>query len=107
MHCRRDHGSTHERNPLLTFTPNFRRYARSTADYELIALVWSEYEGTPANAGDVAGAEKINRPCLVLLPGLFASMGDDVYRRSMAIVWAACSAWTGRIRRRTPINPRC
>ena len=64
-------------------------------DHELIALVWSEYEGTPATAGGLAGAEKINRPCLVLLPGLFASMGDDVYRRLMAIVWAACSAWTG------------
>jgi hypothetical protein len=57
--------------------------------------------------GDVAGAEKINRPCLVLLPRLFASMGDDVYRRLMAIVWAACSAWTGRICRRTSINAGC
>jgi hypothetical protein len=45
--------------------------------------------------GDVLGAEKINHPCLVLLPGLFAIMGDDVYRCLMAIVWAACSAWTG------------
>jgi hypothetical protein len=45
--------------------------------------------------GDVAGAEKINRPCFVLLSGLFASMGDDVYRHLMAIVWAACSTWTG------------
>jgi len=50
---------------------------------------------TSATLGDLAGAEKINRPCLVLLRGLFASMGDDVYRRLMAIVWAACSAWTG------------
>jgi hypothetical protein len=31
----------------------------------------------------------------VLLPGLFASMGDDFYRHLMAVVWAACSAWTG------------
>jgi hypothetical protein len=42
-----------------------------------------------------AGAEKINRPCLVLLPGLFASMGDDVCRRLVAVVWAARGAWAG------------
>jgi len=53
------------------------------------------YRTSATAGGDVAGAEKINRPCVVLLPGLFTSMGDDVYRGLMAIVWAACSAWTG------------
>src|SRR5262249_57468211 len=46
----------------------------------------------PATAGgDVAGEEKINRTCLVLRPGLFASMGDDFYRGLMAIVWPPSS----------------
>jgi len=45
--------------------------------------------------GDLAVEETIDRSCLVLLSGLFASLCDDVYRRPMAMAWAACGAWTG------------
>jgi hypothetical protein len=45
--------------------------------------------------GGYAGDETINRSRLVLLFGVFASLCDDVYRRPMAMAWAACGAWTG------------
>jgi hypothetical protein len=48
----------------------------------------------PVVAGD-SGEETINRSCLVLLFSLLAGLCDDVYRRSLAIVWVACGSWIG------------
>jgi len=38
--------------------------------------------------------ETIDRSCLLLLLGVLASMGQDVCRRDISVVWASCGDWT-------------
>lgn len=70
---------------LPTGTHGFNGALNGIARVGIHGLLWG---------WEAASEDKINRPCLVLLLTLLASMGQDLCRRIVSVVWARRGDWT-------------